>query len=79
MSDHSDHIETRRKLKKIPLVLEFNSALDRCTLSDEEKTILRMHYIEKKNLSLIGDELGYAERTIKAKHKACLRKLLYAL
>ena len=79
MSSHTDHIETRRKLKKIPLVKDFNYIVDRCTLSEEEKEILRMHYIEKKNLAFIGDKLGYSERTIKAKHKACLLKILYAL
>lgn len=75
----SEHIETRRKLKKVPLMADFEDIINRCTLSEREKDFLRMYYIEKQSLSFIGDKFGYAERTMKAKHKQILRKISYAL
>ena len=73
------HIETRRKLKDISLVSDFEHLLNLCTLSEEDKDILRLHYIQGKDLRFIGDTLGYAERTIKARHKRALKKLSDAL
>lgn len=73
------HIETRSKLKKIALVEDFESLLERCTLADQDKKILRMHYLEHKELLLIADELGYSEKTVKRRHKAALDKISDAL
>lgn len=75
----SDHINTRRKLQEIPLVSDFEQVLDQCTLSDEDKEIIRLHYIQRKDFRWIGDRLGYAERTIKDRHRVALRKISYAL
>ena len=75
----SHHIETRRKLQEVPLVSEFEAILKLCTLSDEDKNILRMHYIQKKDFRYIADSLGYSEKTIKQRHKDALRKISYAL
>ncbi len=49
--------------------------LDSCTLTEEDKTIIKMHYVQGKNLAYIGDILGYSESTIKKKHKRILNKL----
>lgn len=75
----SRHIETRRKLQAVPLVSEFEAILNLCTLSDEDKNILRMHYIQKKDFRYIADTMGYSEKTIKQRHKDALRKISYAL
>ena len=75
----SRHIETRRKLQEVPLVSEFEAILNLCTLSDEDKNILRMHYIQKKDFRYIADSLGYSEKTIKQRHKDAQRKISYAL
>lgn len=75
----SAHIETRRKLKDMSLVADFEDVLSRCMLSDEDKEMLRMHYIQQESLAFIGDKLGYTERTMKARHKAALKKLADAL
>lgn len=75
----SEHINTSRKLRDIPLIKDFNDVLNLCTLSDEDKEILRRHYIKKQTFALIGDELGYSERTIKEKHQKALRKISHAL
>ena len=71
----SVHIDTRNKLKNIPKVSTLVEILDSCTLSDEDKTIIKMHYIQNKNLGYIADILGYSESTIKKKHKRILNKL----
>ena len=73
------HIETRRALKEIPLVSEFDAVLARCTLNDEDKAILRMHYVQRKDFRYIGDSLGFSERTIKERHRESLRKISHVL
>lgn len=71
----SDHIATRTKIKSIPRVSTLVELLDSCTLSDEDKTIIKLHYVQGKNLGYIADTLGYSESTIKKKHKKILCKL----
>ena len=75
----SPHLETRRKLREIPLVADFEAVLDLCTLSDTDKEILRLHYIQQQDFRCIGDRLGYCEKTIKDRHRAALKKLNYVL
>lgn len=75
----STHTDTRKRLKKIELVSDFEAVLSLCTLSDEDKDILRMHYIQQKDFRYIGDMLGFAERTIKDRHREAIRKISHAL
>lgn len=75
----SAHIDTRRKLRQIELVQDFESLLSLCTLSDADKEILRLHYIQQKDFRYIGDMLGYSETSIKKRHKEALRKISKAL
>lgn len=71
----SEHIETRKRLKAIPQVSRFDDLLNQCTLSDEDKEILRLHYLQQKDFRYIGDLLGYAEVTIKKRHAKALNKI----
>lgn len=71
----SEHIETRRKLKDIYSIQSFEDLLESCILTEEDKTILRLHYLKGKDFRFIADELGYAESTIKRHHKKILLKL----
>ncbi len=71
----SEHIKTRQKLKSICEVSTFENLMEKCILSDIEKEILRLHYLKGKDFCYIGDELGFAEVTIKKKHKKILQKL----
>ena len=71
----SKHIDTRNKLKSIADISSFNDLLNKSTLSDEEKLLLKLHYIQAKDFRYIGDMLGYAESTIKKKHRRILAKL----
>lgn len=70
----SVHIEVRKRLRDISTRDEFNALLDSSVLSDEERRILVMHYIERKPLSFIADELGFSERTVKRYHHNALMR-----
>lgn len=69
------HIETKHKLKEIPLVDEFERILDACTLSEINKQILRMYYIQEKDFGYIADELGFSIDTVKQRHRKALKKI----
>lgn len=71
----SDTVETRNHLKSIPDLVSFDDLLMRSTLSDLDKQILRLHYLEEKDFRYIGDTLGYAEITIKKRHVKALKKI----
>lgn len=73
--DMSEHIETKHKLKSIYSLKTFEDLLENCTLTEEDKTLMRLHYLKGKELGFIADELGYAESTIKRRHKKILQKL----
>jgi DNA-directed RNA polymerase specialized sigma subunit len=71
----STHLDTRKRLEAIPSVRRFDDLLNESTLSDEDKEILRLHYLKGKDFRYIGDTLGYAEVTIKKRHVKALSKL----
>ena len=71
----SKHIDTRKKLKGIADISSFTSLINSSTLSDNDKKILYLHYIDEKDFRFIGDMLGYSESTIKKKHRKILAKL----
>lgn len=66
---------TQDKVRQIPRVSTFNALLEECTISQEEKELMRLHYLENKDFCYIGDQLGYSEITMKRWHKKILRKL----
>lgn len=71
----TSHIKTHNTLKDIPLVETFEALLNKSMISDEEKELMRLHYIQKKDFRFIGATLGYSEASIKAKHRKILKKL----
>ena len=71
----TEHVQTRAKVKSIPRVSTFNELLNECTLTTDEKTFMKMYYLEDKDLRFIGDYLGYTEGTMKRWHNKILRKL----
>lgn len=70
----STHIETRKRLREISSRDEFNALLDSRVLSDEERRILELHYLKRKPLGYIADELGFSERTVKRYHHNALMR-----
>lgn len=71
----SIHTDTRNRLKKISDLVAFDDLLNRSTLSDTDKTILRLHYLEEKDFRFIADTLGFAESTVKKRHLKALDKI----
>ena len=71
----SNNIETRKRLKGIASISRFDDLLNESTLSDLDKEILRLHYLQEKDFRYIGDMLGYAEITIKKRHLKALKKI----
>ncbi len=71
----SEHIDTRNKIKDIADISSFTVLLNKSTLSDEDKQLLQLHYVQHKDFRYIGDMLGYSEQTIKRRHKKALIKL----
>ena len=69
------HIETRKKVRSIADMSSFNNLIDSLTISDSDKQLLVLHYIQGKDFRYIGDMLGYSESTIKRKHKRILNKI----
>lgn len=70
-----ENARTRKKLKQIESVKDFEDLLNQTMLSEEDKTILRMHYKEQKSLMYIADFLGMSEITVKKKHRKILLKI----
>lgn len=71
----SEHIETRKKVQGIASISTFKDLIEQTILSDAEKQILVLHYLENKDFRFIADMLGYSETTIKRKHKKALTKI----
>lgn len=71
----STHIETKHKLKSIYDVNTFEELINNCTLCDEDKELMRLHYLKGKDFNFIADTLGFSESTIKRRHRKALSKL----
>lgn len=71
----TDYIKVKHKVKEIPDIRSFNGLLDASTLSDEDKEIIRLHYLQDKDFGLIADMLGYTDVTVKVKHRKAIMKL----
>lgn len=69
----SEHIDTRRKIQDISSVKTFEELLENCILTDEDKMLMRLHYLNGKDFRFIGDLLGFSESTIKRRHKKILQ------
>lgn len=71
----TEHIKTRHKVKDIDTPTDFESILSSVILSDVDKQIMRMHYLNGKSLMDIAGRLGYSESAVKKRHKKALRKI----
>lgn len=66
---------TQHNLEEIPDIKTFEELIEQLTISEEDKTLMRLHYIEDKNFAYIADVLGYSESWVKRKHLRILKKL----
>lgn len=69
------HMNIKHKVKGIQRRSLFNEILEDSMLSEKEKKMLTMYYLENKPLNYIADELGYSEAGIKKMHKRSLQKI----
>ena len=72
---NKERMEARNKLRNIIFKTEFESLLDDCVLTDEDKELMRLHYLKGKDFRFIADALGYSEATIKKRHAKILSKI----
>ena len=74
----TEHIATKHKLSKLK-PREFEAVINAAMLSDKEKRVMRLIYCEKKPLGYVADVTGYAESTIRLKHRQVLAKISYII
>ena len=70
----TSHVKTRSKLKQIPTKIEFNSLIENAMLSDKERQLMCMYYIERKDFDYIADVLGYSKAGVIKMHQRILKK-----
>lgn len=70
-----ENLITRRKIKDIPKLQTFEELLNSSTLSDTDKTIMRLHYLKEQDFRCIGDFIGLSESAVKSRHRRILNKL----
>lgn len=73
---NKEHKEVRDKLKSISTYKTFYQILEGVILTEEEKKLIEMFYLENKSLDIIADELKLSKTTVSRKHKKILNKLI---
>lgn len=71
----TEHMKVKKKLQSIPLKADFNDLIERTMLSDKEKQMMRMYYVENKDFGYIADIMGYTQAGIAKMHKRVLHKI----
>lgn len=71
----SKNIETKHKIKSINKKADFYNLLEESMLSEKEKQMMELFYVENKDLDFIADELGYSSQGISKMHSRILKKL----
>lgn len=69
------HREAKNKVKSINKRSTFNSILEDSMLSESEKEMMKLYYIDQKSFDFIADELGYSKAGILKMHKRALKKI----
>lgn len=72
---NSERKAKKRAILDLKTIDEYNNYMNNIKLSDEQRMIADMAFINGYDYRYIGDKLGYSERTIKAKMLKILSKL----
>lgn len=75
INEHERHIKTRKALRELPEVSDLEFILDHVLLSKEDKMIIRMIYLEGRDINYISDTLGFSASVIKTRHRKALNKM----
>lgn len=70
-----ESMNTRKKLRRISSVEDFEDLLEKTMLSEEERQLVILHYREQKPMSYIADVMNMSETSVKRKHKKILNKM----
>ena len=65
----------QKALRNVAEITVFEDILNSSTLSDLDKQIFRMHYLQEHDFAYIADELGYSESGIRKRHGKAIKKL----
>ena len=68
------HLENKHKIQSLSKQ-EFYKLLDRVMLSAKEREIMRLIYVEQRSTVYVALKTGYAESTVRLKHKQIVEKL----
>ncbi len=71
----TEHMKTKNKIKQIGSKIEFNTLLDNIILSDTERQMMQLYYVERKDFEYIADSLGYTKAGIQKMHKRVLKRI----
>lgn len=69
----TEHCKIKRKLKSD--IKTYADILNSPYISDKEKELMDMIYIQKYDYMFIGDYLGVSESTVKKRHKDLIKKI----
>lgn len=67
--------QARARLREVPQISTLLSILDDCAITETDRNIIIMHYVNGYNFDFIADSLGYSVSAIKKKHKRILDKI----
>lgn len=71
----TEHIKTKKKIKQIGSKIEFQSLLDDAILSDKERQMMELYYVQRKDFDYIADTLGYSKAGIQKMHQRVLKRI----
>ena len=72
---NSERKANKHALLNIKTIEEYNNFMDSKKLSNEQRQIADMVFVNGYDYRYIGDKLGYSERTIKSKVSKNLEKI----
>lgn len=71
----TDHMKARAYLQSIGKASELREILGEYVLSDEDRLIMDMIYIQKKPLDYVADMLGFSVSCVKKRHHKILCRI----
>ncbi len=71
----TNHIKIKRKLKQIPTKIEFNSLLENAMVSEKERRLMQMYYVDQKDFDYIADVMGYSKAGVIKMHQRILKRI----
>lgn len=70
----TEHVRNKHKIQELSKP-ELHKLLDCAMLSAKEREIMRLLYAERRSTVYVAMKTGYAESTVRLKHKQIVEKL----